>query len=383
MGPASRALEGILAIVAVGVALAIAVCLFRALRGSRRRRLAWAADAAAAVLVGQLAAVGAASIHVNRQLGLYLDWQSLRDALGEGGGLFPDAAGTGDPMAGLNDTRRRQIADQGWTPHAKQPPSGAGSYRDYIVTGATTGVRTKVIVWVPPGVTTPAQLAKLPVVMVIGGAYVSIDWVVDGLHFAESATPLIASRAVPQFVAVFPDPNVLAPLDSECVDVPGRVMAYSWLAKDVRTWAHEHLGVSLAGASWSAQGWSLGGYCAAKLHATDPSLFHAGASIQGFFEVAPDNTTGPLGRDLSKSLALRQASSVSWLIRNHTPPALLRLLANASTGDPQSYPQLEQFRTRVGPRPGITYSTGPGQGHTLASWAMTQPEVLPFLLGHG
>lgn len=99
--------------------------------------------------------------------------------------------------------------------------------------------------------------------------------------------------------------------------------------------------------------------------------------------MAPDNTTGPLGVELSKSLALRQASSVYWLIRNHTPPAALRLLANASSSDPQSYPQLQQFRTRVGQRPGITYSTGPGQGHTLASWAMTQPEALPFLLGPG
>lgn len=286
-------------------------------------------------------------------------------------------------MAGLTDIQRRQVTSQGWTPHPKQPPSGAGTYRDYVVTGATSGVRKKVIAWLPAGVTTPIQIAKLPVVMVIGGAYVSVDWVVDGLHFAESATPLIASHAVPRFIAVFPDPNVLAPLDSECVDAPGRVLAYSWLAKDIPTWAHEHLGVSLAGASWSVQGWSLGGYCAAKIHATDPHLFHAGASIQGFFEVAPDNRTGPLGVELSKSLALRQASSVSWLIRNHTPPAALRLLANASSSDPQSYPQLQQFRTRVGQRPGITYSTGPGQGHTLASWAMTQPEALPFLLGPG
>ncbi len=81
MGPASRALEGILAIVALAVAVLIAVCLFRALRGSRRRRVSWAVGAAVAVLVGQLTAVAAVGIHVNRQLGLYLDWQSLRDAL--------------------------------------------------------------------------------------------------------------------------------------------------------------------------------------------------------------------------------------------------------------------------------------------------------------
>ncbi|AKT51164.1 hypothetical protein ADJ73_07275 [Arsenicicoccus sp. oral taxon 190] len=348
-------------------------------QGRRVRRVAVAVGVAVGVLASQVLAVAGAAAVVNRELGFYPTWDAL-----------VSAADDGDPLAGmgggassgetLNQAEIARIAKDGWAPHPVQPAAGNGTYRDYLVNGGKAKTKQKVIAWMPPGYEKNDKAKDLPVVLVLGGAYVTTDFAANGLHFGDEAAQLVRDRKVPPFVALFPEINIKLPNDTECVDYPGGPQAYSWLAHDVPTWAVKTLGVAPTGPKWSVIGWSLGGYCAAKLHVNNPREFGAGASIQGFYAPIPDGSTGALALDLARNPELRHTSDVAWMLQ-HRPPANTKLLVMSSQADPQSWPQTSTFLNATRGIPGIRPLLIDGQGHTLNSWRKTLPTVLPYLLG--
>lgn len=383
MGPTS--LKVVLLVGALALAVPVVLGVLVARRPGRlRTRILHGVGVALAVLASQVLAVGALGLALNRDLTLFPTWGSVVDAVNADPsdalaqvGIAPQQDGLG-----LGPDQLKSVRTKGYAMHHKQPKGAAGVYRDYVVTGPKSGVTKKVVVWLPPGYDSGQSVANLPVMMVLGGAYVSLDWTVDFLYFGEEASRLIAAKKVKPFIAVFPDINVQAPQDTECVDYPSGVLAYSWLSTDIPHWVTQTFHSSTDRRRWSVQGWSLGGYCAAKLQASDPGRFVAAAAVQGYFEPEPDGTTGALKLDLMRSAALRNKASVSRLIRNKTPRDQLRLLAISSPSDAQSYDQTAAFGRAVAGRPGVRVVMVPGQGHTLAAWLGTQEQVLPFLLNH-
>lgn len=385
MGPASALLEWSLAGLAVVCAVTVGALVWRSrtrqFMPSRASLAGAVTSGVTLVLVGQLAAAGAIGVGVNRSLGIYLDWRSVAAGLSSRDGLAGDL-GVGEEKEAPVETAadRSHVRRDGWYPMTDQPPAGAGTYRVYPVTGSRTGIHENVVVWVPSGVT-DAEFATLPVVMALSGAYGSPSGFLRRSEFARHAAALIESHRVPRFLAVAPMVNVDMPHDTECVDYPGGPQAFTWLAEDVRQWAHHRLRVSLARNRWSVEGVSLGGYCAAKLHTLRPDAFSAGASVLGYFEPEPDGTTLNLAALLRTDPELRRRASVAWAARHHTPARDLRLLALSSPDDPQSYPQYKRFRAAMAQARGITYVAAPGVSHTNQSMGVLQAQVLPFLLG--
>jgi hypothetical protein len=220
--------------------------------------------------------------------------------------------------------------------------------------------------------------ARFPVVMVLGGADVHISAVIDRLNFAATASQEIRSGRVAPFVAVFPEINVALPVQTECTDYPGGPQAFTWLSQDVRNWATSTLRVTRDGRRWSVMGWSTGGYCAAMLHLREPARFGAGASVEGYFNPAPDGTTGNLRQLLRTYPTLSHDSSPTWLIEHRAPPRV-HLLVMSSNTDPQSYPQARQFLLREQNVPGVQPYIVQDLGHSLDAYQAVLAPILNWM----
>ena len=352
-------------VVAVGIPVALAILWRRIPRDAR-----WAPPAIlVAVLVGQMAAVAAVAVDVNRDYGFYPSWSSLF-----GTGLAPPVVANGVRL-GLN----AQVAPHRPILRVSDPATDTGRYEQVTLKGARSGITQTVIAWLPPQYGDRRyDRTRFPVVMVLGGADVRIASVIQRLDFARVASEEIHSGRVAPFVAVFPEINVALPVDTECSDYPGSTQAFTWLNQDVRNWATSKLRVATDGRQWSVMGWSTGGYCAALLHLRAPERFGAGASVEGYFNPEPDSTTGNLAQLLKQYPTFAHESSPTWLIQ-HRAPKSLHLLVMTSHQDPQSRPQSLQFLRRVRKIPGVQPYVVSGLGHTLDAYAAVLPPILGWL----
>lgn len=352
-------------IVAISIPVVLVVMFRRA-----SRRSGWAIPAVlVAVLVGQGAAVAAVAVDVNRNYGFYPSWSSLF-----GASLAPPVVSQG-LRVGLNG----QAATHRPVLRFSEPASDHGRYERVTVKGARSHLSQTVITWLPPQYG-DRRLAgtRFPVVMVLGGAGVRIDYTVQRLDFATMASQEIRAGRVAPFVAVFPEINVALPMDTECTDYPGSIQAFTWLDRDVRSWATSTLRVFPDGPRWSVLGWSTGGFCAALLHLRDPGHFSAAASIEGYFNPEPDSTTLNLATLLKTDPKVAHETSPTWLIEHHRP-ASTHLLVMTSQQDPQSRPQSLQFLRRTEGVPGIQPYVVTGLGHSLDSFKTVLPPVLDWL----
>lgn len=370
MEPTSPAFLGCAVAAAVAAPFALAWLLTRHHdRGQRRRRrLPALAAVAGAVVLAQVVAVTAVATGVNRAYGFFPTWGSLF------GQTAPPPPAPMPPGQQPDRAVRAHHADLA----ALQPPDyphPRGLLQTFAVTGAVSHLTRKVIVWYPPQYFEPAwQHRRFPVDLMMAGAYSRVARVVSDLHFAAVVGPEVSSGAVPPFVAVFPEVNVANPQDTECIDAPGGTQAFSWLDRDVPAWARANLRVRTDASSWDASGWSLGGYCAVKLHLLDPATFGSAVAIEGYFAPELDSTTGNLATALGSHPRLADLSSPLWLVQ-HQPPRSPHILLMTSSTDPQSYARTLQF-LHAAHSSGVQLYLVPEQGHTLTAWRTVLPEVL-------
>ena len=343
----------------VVLAIAIPVALLLLWRQSPRRSR-WAIPVfLVGVLLAQATAISAVAVGVNRDYGFYPTWASLW-----GTPTAPPVivAGARLGLHAVVGTRRPIV------PLTSGSASDIGRFETTTLKGGMSGITQTVITWLPPQYHDRRYAkTRFPVVMVLGGADVHIQPVIDRLNFATVASAEIRSGRVAPFVAVFPEINVALPVETECVDYPGGPQAFTWLNQDVRNWATQTLRITPDGRRWSVMGWSTGGYCAAMLHLRGPSRFGAGASIEGYFNPAPDSFTGNLTQLLKASPTLYHQTSPMWLVENR-PPARVHLLVMSSNTDPQSYPQARQFLRKEQNIPGIQPYIVQNVGHSLDAY---------------
>jgi enterochelin esterase-like enzyme len=357
-------------VLCIGLAVAIPVALLilwrRAPRSSR-----WAIPVfLVGVLLAQATAISAVAVSVNRDYGFYPTWSSLW-----GTPTAPPVvvAGARLGLHAVVGTRRPVL------PLTSGSASDIGRYEKITLKGAQSGISQTVMAWLPPQYQ-DRRYAKtiFPVVMVLGGAEVHIQYVVDRLSFAATASAEIRSGRVAPFVAVFPEINVAMPVETECTNYPGGPQAFTWLNQDVRSWATSTLRVSKDGRRWAVMGWSTGGYCAALLHLREPARFGAAASVEGYYNPGPDPSTGNLGQLLRTNPTLAHESSPTWLVE-HRPPARVHLLVMSSNTDPQSYPQAKRFLLREQNVPGVQPYIVQNVGHSLDAYQAVLAPILNWM----
>lgn len=316
------------------------------------------------VMLAQASAIAAVSVGVNRAFGFFPTW----------GAVFGRPPPVPRLMSGPARPLDPRVLDE--------PADDHGSLRTYQVAGERSGIRDRVVAWLPPQYADVSFAGtRFPVVTVLGAAYLPVSTFVDQLDFGRIASAEIRSGRVAPFVAVFPEINVQLPVDTECTDIPGGSQGYTWLAQDVPTWAEHTLRVRPQGQAWGVMGYSTGGFCAAKLHLRRPATFGAAASLEGYFRPELDGTTGDLARLYSMDSALAQKNSPERLVegRAGTAAAATRVLVMTSTSDPQSYAASMRFVDRARGLPGVRLYLVPGAGHSFAVVRAVLPPAMQWL----
>ena len=209
----------------IALTIAIPVALLLLWRRAPRKPR-WAVTLLVGVLFAQVSAISAVAVGVNRDYGFYPTWSSLW-----GTPTAPPVvvAGARLGLHAVVGTRRPLL------PLGSGPASDIGRYETITLKGAQSGITQTVVAWLPPQYHDRRYASTVfPVVMVLGGAEVHIQFVIDRISFATTASAEIRAGRVPPFVAVFPEMNVAMPVETECTDYPGGPQAFTWLSQDVR-----------------------------------------------------------------------------------------------------------------------------------------------------
>jgi pimeloyl-ACP methyl ester carboxylesterase len=338
--------------------------LWSRLRGPSALRIA---QRVGLVLVCQLSAVLLAAVVVNDQFELYSSWSDLT------GGGDDGAAGAGVTHAAGGAASPTHV-------HKEGGPIGSGTQvLSEEVTGPRSGVHARVWVVLPPGYTAAANSTRsYPLVEFLPGyPGVPNTWL-HAMHLADQIDRLVSSGAVKPFVAVLPVMTVEPPLDTECTNVPGGPAVGTWLAQDVPDVVRHQLRVRPAAEGWGVIGYSTGGFCATKLALQYPQVFHAAASLSGYYTPATDPSTGGIFR---RNDLLRRVNSPIWLAGNGHQPAV-DILAVSSPQDPSSWPATRAFVAAVRRPVSLDTLVLPGGGHNTGVWTAVLPQTLGWLLQH-
>jgi enterochelin esterase-like enzyme len=250
-----------------------------------------------------------------------------------------------------------------------EPSLGDGVY-SATVTGGRSRVRSRILVWVPPGYDAPMNAHQTyPVVELLPGYPGSPSTWFRAVHGVSALQEAMEAGQAHPFILVAPTTTVVPGRDTECVDFPGGPRVATWLTEDVRQAVTSAFRADPGRASWGLMGFSTGGYCAAKLAAQRPDLFAAAVSMQG--------DTTPQTAAVRGDPALDAQNSVPQLLSSRRPP--VSLLLAGTRQDRQSYAELNRLVPLVRP-PTRAYlyllNTG---GHNATVWNSMLPKAYGWL----
>jgi hypothetical protein len=351
----------LLGVLSVGAPVALMLAWSRLPGGLTLR----AAQRAALVLVCQLSAVLLAGAAVNDYFALYDSWSDLFGSSDNAPIAGPQHAAGGAPSA--SDLRAEGGQAFGTRVLSEQ------------VTGARSGVRARVWVILPPGYGTPAAGHHVyPLVEFLPGYPGGPQTWLNALNLVHQMDALISSGRVQPFVAVLPVMTVDPPRDTECTNVPGGPAVATWLAQDVPAVVSDQLRIRPSSRGWGVIGYSTGGFCAAKLALQYPQIFHAAASLSGYYTPATDISTAGLFQGDPRLLTV---NSPTWLAGDGHQPAV-DILAVSSRGDPSSWASTQQFLRSVRRPVSVDTLLAPGGGHNPGVWNAVLPQSLTWLVQH-
>jgi Putative esterase len=351
----------LLALICVAAPVAL-MLIWDRVPGVRAVRLA---QRAALVLVCQLSAVLLAAAAVNDYFSLYDSWSDLFGTSDSTPVAGPQHAAGGRLSAGA-------LRDEGGTTMGAQVLTEE-------VTGPRSGVRAQVWLVLPPAYGNRVNAHRAyPLLEFLPGYPGQPQTWLHALHLADAMTSLISSGRVQPFVAVLPVMTVDPPRDTECTNVPGGPAVATWLAQDVPEVVSHQLRIRPPAKGWGVIGYSTGGFCAAKLALQYPRVFHAAASLSGYYRPATDPTTAGLFQGDPRLLT---TNSPTWLAGNGHQPAV-DILAVSSPGDRDSWSSTQLFLRSVRPPVSVDTLYISDGGHNPGVWNAVLPQSLSWLLQH-
>ncbi|RAJ46094.1 putative esterase [Kitasatospora sp. SolWspMP-SS2h] len=312
----------LLTIVLVPVSIAVALLLWGRVRGPKPFQ---ALSRIVMLLFCQLTAVLMVFVMVNNANLIYGGWDDL---LGTGNHVraVPNVQAQTDGGPG-NDAQRPKVIQ-------KFEPVGDGKVPDDVRTtdlkGQVSGVDGEVLVWLPPQYDDPAYKDRtFPVVELLPGWPGSSKTWFGTLRVSEQLKPMMLSGQVAPFILVSPRTNLLGDnTDTGCADVPGKVNADTWLARDVPQMVLDNFRADPAADRWAVAGYSAGAHCAAKLALEHPDRYRAGVSLSGY------NDPGTEDKSLTaKDPHLREVSNPLNILKAAKTPPRTALYVSGNKGD--------------------------------------------------
>jgi enterochelin esterase-like enzyme len=308
------------------------------------------------IVMCQVFALLVAGVGLNHYFEFYASWNDLV------GGA--NAAGTGIEQvdAGMAGPAVRFQRDPGLGPDVYSA----------TLTGERSGIRSRILAWVPPGYDAPANAHQAyPVVELLPGYPGTPSTWFHAVHGVSALKEVIAAGRAHPFVLVAPVTTVVPGRDTECVDFPGGPRVETWLTDDVRQAITTAFRVQPDRNAWGLMGFSTGGYCAAKMAIRRPDLFSAAVTMQG--DAVPQTP------EVRRDRALNAGNSVLDLLRTRRPP--VSLLLAGTRQDHASNEAINQIMPLVRPPMTAFSYVLPSGGHNASVWNSMLPNAYAWLSG--
>lgn len=255
--------------------------------------------------------------------------------------------------------------------------AGDGSLRSVPIAGLGKDQKgspvATAVAWLPPGYNAKANKKKrYPVVVFLPGYANTVGSTLQNFKFGAIASQLIKNKKVPPFIAVFAPYQTVQGRDTECTNIKG-ANEFSFLTKAVPNAVRSHLRVQEKTKSWSALGWSTGGYCATKALYANPAPWNSAVSIGGYFEALEDSTTG----NLYPTKASRIQNSPIEQYRRYQMPDT-RLLIVSSKQDTDAYGSSSRMAKLAEANPNVSSMWIPNGGHNYNTYTPYVPQMLKW-----
>jgi len=293
---------------------------------------------------------------------------------GSGGG-----SGNGTGNGGPGQPRRSLLTVQstgGLSLPGGTNPSATGEIQNVTIQGATTGLSTQAIVYLPPQYFQPAFSGyKFPAAIVSTGYPGDLAALENKLKYPYRLLTGINNRQDKPIVLVMtqPSPSSVNGVDTECTNVPGGPQVNTFWAQDIpAAIEREYSRVTDEPNGWGVIGDSTGGDCALKVVMMNSDRIAVAASLSGDYNAPQDITTG----DLYGSPQFRDLNNVMWRLRHLAKPPVSVLLASSKSGE-SDYQNVLDFQRLTAGTPTHTSTLIRNEGgHNFATW---NAEIAPAM----
>ncbi|HWG24889.1 alpha/beta hydrolase [Actinospica sp.] len=257
-------------------------------------------------------------------------------------------------------------------------PSATGETQDVTILGASTGLSTHAVVYLPPQYFQSAYRGyDFPAAIVSTGYPGDITGLEDRLKYPYRLLTGINSRQDKPVVLVMtqPSPSSVGGVDTECTNVPGGPQVNTFWAQDIPRAIEDQYRVTSAAGGWGVIGDSTGGDCALKVTLMNSDKFSVAASLSGGYDAPQDITTG----DLYATPQFRDLNNVMWRIEHLPKPPVSVLLTSSRSGE-SDYAAVTRFQQLTAGTPTHTSTLIRNEGgHNFTTWNAEIPPALQWL----
>ncbi|GAA1250352.1 hypothetical protein GCM10009665_46310 [Kitasatospora nipponensis] len=285
----------------------------------------------ATILLCQFSAVAMVFVMVNNSTLLYDSWGDL---LGTSNHVRAvpvppkDNGLAGDRAPGAGGASAPPKVVQAF--HAPDTDAVPREVKQADLKGRLSGVDGEVLVWTPPQYDDPAFKDKtFPVVELLAGYPGSSSaWFGSTMDAISQLSPLMKTGQVTPFILVAPRVKLLEQADTGCADVPGKINAETWFARDVPQMVIDNFRAGTTADQWAVDGYSAGAHCALRLALGHPDRFRAAISMSGYND--PHEEPASLTANDPK---LRETANPLYLLTHATTPPNVALYVTGKKGD--------------------------------------------------
>ena len=333
----------------------------------------------ALVVASQLAAVLLVAAAANDYGYFYGSWTGLWHGVGQavtGSSFGPVRVVTVDTARGPRPVKGGIVSASG--PHFSNAVDWASRGRVETVTihGGITGLHAQAHVYLPPQYFQPRFAhARFPALEVLSGYPGRNVQLTKRLTYPPLMLRDLHRHKAQPMVLVMMRSSVVLPRDTECTDVPGGPQVETFFAQDVPLAVSHYYRVRAD--AWGAIGDSTGGYCAAKIAMMNPSVFHAAATLSGYFTTLHDTTTGNLW---GGSAMVRNLNNLDWRLRHMpAPPVSVLVTTSRDERGPLGITNSLRFVSLARSPMQVSVIIEPHGGHNFATWLPEIPKALDWL----
>jgi enterochelin esterase-like enzyme len=318
----------------------------------------------------QLSLISALGLAANYNFGFYGSWADLFGQETSPGIVVDHALGGASGQ--LKVIRTLDVS----APGGGVPRLG-GQIQKVALAGGTSGISTSAYVYLPPEYfREPTRV--FPAAVVLTGYPGIAEALYKRMKYPTVAADQVRKHQAQPMILVMMRPTVVAPRDTECMNVPGGPQTETFFAKDLRAGLLAHYRIGQGAGSWGMIGDSTGGYCALKLALEDPQSYSAGVGLSADYAAPKDATTGDL---FGGSKAVRQQNDLSWRLQ-HLPQPRVNLLVTSSHQGEKNYKATMRFIGLVKGPTKVSSIILPSGGHNFTTWSREIPPAMRWLAAH-